>query len=199
MSDRYGPASRDNSSSGSNRQPYAPPPHTVQRGTVTRLEPYGCFVQLSNYRARGLVHKSQLASYRVDNVDDAVTVNDGVYVKVVEVVQEPHEDGSGRIRHKVSLSMKYADQDDGTDLDPSGERAAEELARRGGGGGGAAEVGTAATLALDCRRRRTRRVSWNSLQRVFGADAACVTSEAARPFVCPIRAKVRRWFGTTQT
>lgn len=108
---------------------------------MTRLEPYGCFVQLSNYRARGLVHKSQLASYRVENVDDAVTVNDGVYVKVVEVTEEPHEDGSGRMRHKVSLSMKYANQDDGTDLDPSGEQAAEELARRGGGGGGGGGAG----------------------------------------------------------
>lgn len=142
MSDRYGPASSSSSHGGGGGrdgrgqgQPYAPPPNSVHRGTVTRLEPYGCFVQLTSFRARGLVHKSQLASYRVENVEDAVAVDDSVYVKVTEVTKQPHEDGSGRVRHKVSLSMKYADQDDGTDLDPAGEKAAEDLARRGGGGG----------------------------------------------------------------
>ena len=139
MSDRYGPASSSSHGGGSGGggrdgrgqgQPYAPPPNSVQKGTVTRLEPYGCFVQLTSFRARGLVHKSQLASYRVENVEDAVAVDDSVYVKVTEVTKQPHEDGSGRVRHKISLSMKYADQDDGTDLDPAGEKAAEDLARR---------------------------------------------------------------------
>jgi len=136
--DRYGGgggASSNTATPGGRGQPYAPPPNTVQKGTVTRIEPYGCFVQLQQYRARGLVHKSQLAQYRVDSVEDAVSLNDTVYVKVVDVQREQDED-SGKVRHRISLSMKFASQDDGTDLDPSGEKAAEDMARRGGGGEG---------------------------------------------------------------
>lgn len=133
--DRYGGGGTSTTTPSGRGQPYAPPPNTVQKGTVTRIEPYGCFVQLQRYRARGLVHKSQLAAYRVDSVEDAVSLNDTVHVKVVDVQREQDED-SGKVRHRISLSMKFASQDDGTDLDPSGEKAAEDMARRGGGEGG---------------------------------------------------------------
>ena len=116
-------------------QPFAPPPNTVQKGVVTRLEPYGLFVQLSDYRGRGLVHRSQLARFRVENVEDCASVGDAVWVKVVEVTEEVDGE-TGRTRHRIGLSMKHADQEDGTDLDPTGEGAAEEARRRGDGGSG---------------------------------------------------------------
>ena len=86
------------------------------------------------------MHKSQLATYRVDNVEDAVSLNDVVFVKVVDVAQERDEE-SGKMRHRVSLSMKFCSQDDGTDLDPGGDKAAEEMARRGGGSAAGGDFG----------------------------------------------------------
>eukprot|EP00978_Attheya_sp_CCMP212_P034845 scaffold148432_cov55-Attheya_sp.AAC.1 len=125
-------------SSGSSRHTqYAPPVHTIQKGTVARVEPYGAFIQLMEYKARGLVHISQLASFKVEKVEDAVSMNDVVWVKVLEVTEEMDEE-TGKRRHKVRLSMKYAAQEDGADLDPDQSAATAEAERKGGGdfGGG---------------------------------------------------------------
>lgn len=94
---------------------------SVQEGTVTRIEAYGAFVDLKNYyRIRGLVHISQLANYKVDQVTDVVSLDDPVWVKVLEVTRETTDDG--RTRTKVSLSLKDASQQDGADLGAQAER-----------------------------------------------------------------------------
>jgi predicted RNA-binding protein with RPS1 domain len=77
----------------------------IERGTVQRIEPYGAFVGLENYRLRGLIHISQLANYKVEQVEDAVSVNDIVYIKVLDIEIDPNG------RPKIRLSLKDASQD----------------------------------------------------------------------------------------
>jgi polyribonucleotide nucleotidyltransferase len=60
----------------------APEVFTVHRGKVTKVEEFGAFIVIPGYRKQGLVHKSQLAAYRVESVADAVAVGDSVWVKV---------------------------------------------------------------------------------------------------------------------
>jgi len=78
---------------------------TIERGTVQRIEPYGAFVGLETCRLVGLVHISQLANCNIDRVEDAVAVNDVVFVKIVDV----STDMNGR--PKIRLSLKDASQD----------------------------------------------------------------------------------------
>ena len=87
------------------------PPHvgSIQQGRVVRIEDYGAFVQLQGFvRQRGLVHISQLASMRVEKVTDVVDMEDNVWVKVVEVEEQPSD---GPPRYKIRLSMKDVPQD----------------------------------------------------------------------------------------
>ncbi|MFS8628433.1 MAG: polyribonucleotide nucleotidyltransferase [Limnochordales bacterium] len=66
-------------------------------GTVTRIMNFGAFVEIAPGK-EGLIHISQLAPYRVTQVEDVVNVGDEVRVKVVEI------DSFGRI----NLSRKDA-------------------------------------------------------------------------------------------
>jgi len=59
-------------------------------GTVTRIMNFGAFVEIAPGK-EGLIHISQLAPYRVTQVEDVVNVGDEVRVKVVEI------DSFGRI------------------------------------------------------------------------------------------------------
>lgn len=99
---------RGGTGGGPSNQP--PPVDSIERGEVVRIEDYGAFVQLERYRGmRGLVHISQIAATRLEQVTDAVSVQDIVWVKVLEVSEEESHDG--RPRHKIRLSMKDASQD----------------------------------------------------------------------------------------
>lgn len=95
--------------------PALPPVGAIERGTVQRIESYGAFVGLENYRLRGLIHISQLANYKVEQVEDAVSVNDIVYIKILDVEIDPQG------RPKIRLSLKDASQD-GTCQDLGQER-----------------------------------------------------------------------------
>lgn len=75
-------------------------PGTALTGRVTKVEPFGCFVDLGG--VEGLVHVSQMAWKRVEKPDEVVKAGDQVKVQVLEVT----EDG-----RRISLSMK-ALQDD---------------------------------------------------------------------------------------
>jgi predicted RNA-binding protein with RPS1 domain len=95
---------------GGGKSDQPPPVGSIERGEVMRIEDYGAFVQLERYRGmRGLVHISQITSTRLEQVTDAVSVQDTVWVKVLEVSEEASPDG--RPRHKIRLSMKDASQD----------------------------------------------------------------------------------------
>ncbi len=103
------------------------------------MEPYGCFVKLTPNIVSGLVHISQLYTSKVSNVSDIVSLNDQVWVKVIDVQVENTTDdvtGKTRSRHRVKLSMKYVNQETGKDLDPENELFEEDRLRitnRGGG------------------------------------------------------------------
>ena len=62
----------------------------VYYGKVTRVIPIGAFVEFMPGQ-EGMIHISQLADYRVNKVEDEVSVGDDVVVKVREI------DGRGRI------------------------------------------------------------------------------------------------------
>lgn len=68
----------------------------VYKGKVTRVMDFGAIVEFLP-KQDGMVHISQLAPWRVENVSDIVKVGDEVFVKIIEVSE-------GR----TSLSMKDA-------------------------------------------------------------------------------------------
>lgn len=51
------------------------------RGLV-QTEAFGAFVKMGGFRKHGLVHCSQMANFRVEDVTDVCKVGDAVYVKV---------------------------------------------------------------------------------------------------------------------
>ena len=119
---------------------------SIHHGTVTRIESYGCFVKFTynnnddetnnysnnNNSISGLVHISQCSKMKITNVADVVSLNDTVYIKIMEVLPPPDNDdqeGGGR-HYKVKLSMKYVHQDTGQDLDPDGVLMEEDLFRQ---------------------------------------------------------------------
>jgi polyribonucleotide nucleotidyltransferase len=67
----------------------------IYLGKVVRILPYGAFVEILPGKD-GLVHISELADYRVENVEDVVALGDEINVMVIDV------DRQG----KVSLSRK---------------------------------------------------------------------------------------------
>lgn len=74
-------------------------------GRVTRLMPYGAFVELTP-GLEGMVHISELSWSRADKPDDIVQVNDRVTVKVVDI-----SDSDKKNQKKIALSMKQVSGD----------------------------------------------------------------------------------------
>ena len=91
---------------------------TVYHGTVTRLMNFGCFVQIVGTK-EGLVHISELAPGRVNEVEDVVKVGDEIDVKVMEI------DGQGR----VNLSKVQADVELGRVNAEDVEKSAPQIGR----------------------------------------------------------------------
>lgn len=67
----------------------------VYEGTVTRIMDFGAFVEVLPGK-EGLVHISQLANYRVNNVEDVVKVGDKLKVQVSEI----DDQGRTNLTHK---------------------------------------------------------------------------------------------------
>ena len=108
-----------------------PVPGRVYPGKVSNVLDFGCFVQLENVRGRaeGLVHVSLIGGPVGGKAHDLVKRNAKCYVKVLAVTGQ-----------KLTLSMKDADQKDGTDLTPHmrlpGQKEAPTPEQRGGSGSG---------------------------------------------------------------
>jgi len=87
--------------------------YSIHKGTVVSIQSFGCFVRLgdgSDYKD-GLLHISRLsASGRVDKVEDMLSQDDKVHVKVVEVKDE---------EEKYSVDMRHVNQTSGEDQDPN--------------------------------------------------------------------------------
>ena len=83
----------------------------VVPGKVTKLVPFGAFVRVDD-GIEGLVHISELAERHVELPEQVVTVNEDIFVKVIDIDLE---------RRRISLSLKQAN--DGTvgvaDFDPT--------------------------------------------------------------------------------
>ena len=73
-------------------------------GTVTRLAPYGAFLELAP-SVEGMVHISEISWSRIEHPEEAVTPGDRIKVKLLAV----QEDAKGNMR--ISLSRKQAEGD----------------------------------------------------------------------------------------
>jgi small subunit ribosomal protein S1 len=80
-------------------------PGALCEGQVTRLAPFGAFVELVP-GLEGLVHISELAWSRVDDPKDVVTEGQTVTVKILAI-----KDGDKPGRKKIGLSVKQAQGD----------------------------------------------------------------------------------------
>jgi polyribonucleotide nucleotidyltransferase len=110
-------------------------PGTVYKGKVTRLMAFGAFVEILPGK-EGLVHISELANYRVNQVEDILNVGDEVDVLVTEI------DRQGRINlsRRALLEPEAGEEafGEGGNGQPSGARPP----RRDGGYGGRREPGS---------------------------------------------------------
>ena len=83
----------------------------VTPGRVTKLVPFGAFVRVEE-GIEGLVHISELSSKHVEHADQVVSVNQDVFVKLIDIDLE---------RRRISLSLKQALEEvdpAGTDFNP---------------------------------------------------------------------------------
>ncbi|KAG7369195.1 4-hydroxy-3-methylbut-2-en-1-yl diphosphate synthase [Nitzschia inconspicua] len=92
-----------------------PPPKEgeIFEGEIVRIEAYGAFCALLGTRWQGLIHISQLYDSRVEQVEDVVSLNDRVWVKVLQVEQQQNDDDTDRHppRLRIKLSIKDVSQD----------------------------------------------------------------------------------------
>jgi small subunit ribosomal protein S1 len=72
----------------------------VVPGKVTKLVPFGAFVRVDE-GIEGLVHISELAERHVELPEQVVTVNDDIFVKVIDIDLD---------RRRISLSLKQASE-----------------------------------------------------------------------------------------
>jgi small subunit ribosomal protein S1 len=84
-------------------------PDQVLTGTVTKLAPYGAFVDIGVERD-GLVHISEMAEGRIERPDDAAKVGDEIEVRVIQVNHQRRRIELSMLR--VSQQMVEVDEDD---------------------------------------------------------------------------------------
>ncbi len=81
-------------------------------GKVTKLVPFGAFVRVAD-GIEGLVHISELSSKHIDLAEQVVSVNQDVFVKVIDIDLD---------RRRISLSLKQAIEEvdpEGADFNPA--------------------------------------------------------------------------------
>ena len=92
------------------------PVGTIVDGRVTKVVPFGAFVELGQ-GIEGLVHISEMAPRHIDTPAQVVKANDAVKVKVMDVNPE---------RRRISLSMKAAAEELGFEIEVDESIQAEE-------------------------------------------------------------------------
>ncbi len=121
----------------------------IYTGKVTRIEPYGVFVEYMAGR-EGLVHISQLADHRIETPEDEVAMGDEIMVMVTDAPS----DGKVRLSRQAVLEGWTAEEARAKDRRPpggsgggnrggggdrrggGGDRGGDRGGNRGGGGGG---------------------------------------------------------------
>ena len=96
------------------------PVGTIVDGTVTKVVPFGAFVQLGE-ATEGLVHISEMAPRHIETPSQVLKVGDVVKVKVMEINPE---------RRRISLSMKAAAAELGIEIEVDETAVAEERPAR---------------------------------------------------------------------
>jgi polyribonucleotide nucleotidyltransferase len=109
----------------------------IYTGTVVRIEAYGAFVEILPGQD-GMVHISQLADYRVPNVEDVVKLGDEITVMVIDV-----DGATGKIRlsRQAVLEGWTAEEAREHDRQGGGGRAGGPRGDRGGDRGGRGDYG----------------------------------------------------------
>ena len=99
----------------------------IYTGQVVRVEAYGAFVNLLP-GVDGLVHISQLADYRVNNVEEIANVGDELTTMVIDI------DPAGKIRLSRQAVLEGWSAEEARDRDRGGRRGGRERERGGRGG-----------------------------------------------------------------
>jgi polyribonucleotide nucleotidyltransferase len=110
----------------------------IYTGKVVRTESYGAFVEILP-GMDGMVHISQLADYRVPNVEDVVKVGDEITVMVIDI-----DTATGKIRlsRQAVLEGWSAEEARERDRGSGGGRPGGSRGERGGSrGGGRSDYG----------------------------------------------------------
>ncbi len=94
------------------------PGNAIIDGKVTKLVPFGIFVELGN-GVEGLVHISEMAKGHVETPDQVTAVGETVKIKVMDVDTE---------RRRISLSMRAAAEELGFEIEIAGKEGAEDEA-----------------------------------------------------------------------
>ncbi|MCI9262920.1 MAG: S1 RNA-binding domain-containing protein, partial [Eggerthellaceae bacterium] len=92
------------------------PVGTIVDGHVTKIVPFGAFVELGD-SIEGLVHISEMAARHIDTPAQVVKAGDDVKVKVMEINPD---------RRRISLSMKAAAEELGFEIEVDESIQAEE-------------------------------------------------------------------------
>jgi polyribonucleotide nucleotidyltransferase len=109
----------------------------IYTGKVSRIEPYGAFVEFMPGRD-GMVHISQIADYRVERIEDEVKLGDEIMVMVTNI------DPQGKVRLSRQAVLEGWTAEEARERDSGGQRS-------GGGGNrrsGAVVAVTAAAGAM---------------------------------------------------
>ena len=101
----------------------------LYRGRVVTTKEFGAFVEFLPGRD-GLVHISELASFRVRQTEDLVKIGDEIWVKCLGV------DEKGRVKLSRKAAMAERDAEHGGVDGASAAEAAASAAGQGGGGDG---------------------------------------------------------------
>lgn len=103
----------------------------IYTGRVSRIEPYGVFVEFLPGQD-GMVHISQLADYRVENIEDEVQLNDEIMVMVIDI------DPGGKVRLSRQAVLEGWTAEEARQRDRKGPSrgGGGDRGRRSGGSGG---------------------------------------------------------------
>lgn len=104
-------------------------PGSIYTGRVTRIEPYGAFVEFLPNK-EGLVHISQLSDRRIENIEDEISVGDELMVMVTSI------DPTGKVRLSRQAVLEGWTLEEARERDRGGRSSSADRGERDRGGRG---------------------------------------------------------------